>query len=484
MLHSSFEKVLRQFLPEAIVVDYKHVGYPFYNITLTLSFLRNRTLELQEASILECITKKINQKHEFCKLLGVEASFVEKTLSSLLSKELITVEDGNNFIVTDTGKLALKQREVSEITTDTLIFYVDALTGNLFLSDNFNLNRFDDSRGGKKNKLPRFVERPKREEDIIEYYDQIQEILERKENDNHVELESVISMEKPFVQWHEITLVFYKDSADSEELQYETFSRTNRADYYRETIEKLYSRGERVLDSIIRSELAESGEKKGLTVSSKEELDYKDDIKTIEKVTAKIKELEDLDTSADKEGIIKRLVEEIEQLKEQVVHLKNKHGITDIIRTHEHPKYLQEAFEKSSERLMIVSPWLKGNIINRNFIEALKKVLRKGVKVHIIYGYKDSRGRSQTEPRIINELTAIADNFQGHFIFREVENTHSKILVCDSKFGINTSFNFLSFRGDPNQTYRDESGTLHKDKVLIEKLYQQGLSLKTHRDND
>jgi hypothetical protein len=37
-------------------------------------------------------------------------------------------------------------------------------------------------------------------------------------------------------------------------------------------------------------------------------------------------------------------------------------------------------------------------------------------------------------------------------------DTHAKILVCDSRFSIITSFNWLSFRGDEQLDFRDERG--------------------------
>ena len=37
-------------------------------------------------------------------------------------------------------------------------------------------------------------------------------------------------------------------------------------------------------------------------------------------------------------------------------------------------------------------------------------------------------------------------------------DTHAKVLVCDRSFAIVTSFNWLSFRGDPRRSFRDERG--------------------------
>ena len=479
MSNFSFERALRQFLPEVVVIDYKHISYPFYKVVLDLSFSRDRSLEMQEQFILECITNGVGRKQEICSLLGVEVDFTEKVLSRLLTKELIILQEEKGFLITDLGKETLKQQKVKDTVSDTLVFLIDGLTGNLLLSDNFNLKKPHKS----GNELPRFVERPAQVEDMISYYDAIQKLLEIRENHSKVELLGVTSVEKAYTQWHEITLVLYKNSSDSEELLYETFSRENIADDYRKNIEKLYSRGENVLDGIIKTEMSNADEKDVIEKSlNQQNKTYRNDIRKIEKLNARVKLSQELDTSKNSEGVIKKQAEEIESLKRQIEELKNRHKIAEIIRTHEHPKYLHESFEKAKKRLMIVSPWLKGNVINTDFIANLENILKRGVTIHILYGYKDNKGRSVPEPWIVKQLSEKARKYEN-FIFREVENTHSKILVCDDIFGINTSFNFLSFRGDPNQTYRDESGTLHKEKELIEDLYQQGLSLKVYGDD-
>ncbi len=42
--------------PEAIVLDSKPVGYPFYVLRLDLTYLANRELQLLEEFVLKCIT--------------------------------------------------------------------------------------------------------------------------------------------------------------------------------------------------------------------------------------------------------------------------------------------------------------------------------------------------------------------------------------------------------------------------------------------
>ena len=65
------------------------------------------------------------------------------------------------------------------------------------------------------------------------------------------------------------------------------------------------------------------------------------------------------------------------------------------------------------------------------------------------------------------------DNFE--FIF--IGNTHRKILVSDNRFAVITSFNWLSFKGDPRSTPRDEYGMKLTEQSQIDDVYNDGVDL-------
>lgn len=47
-----------------------------------------------------------------------------------------------------------------------------------------------------------------------------------------------------------------------------------------------------------------------------------------------------------------------------------------------------------------------------------------------------------------------------NFNFRRFGDTHAKILLKDSDFYVVSSFNWLSFRGDPAKPFREEWGNV------------------------
>lgn len=136
---------------------------------------------------------------------------------------------------------------------------------------------------------------------------------------------------------------------------------------------------------------------------------------------------------------------------------------------HEHPQLLSQALNSAKKRLLIIAPWVKGAVVNTDFIAALERRLRAGVEVHIGHGYgPDDSGSDDFALRKLNNLAARYDKLR---VVR-LQNTHAKILIFDDQW-ITTSFNWLSFKGDPNRTYRMEEGTLVQIPSEADKAFQR-----------
>lgn len=57
-----------------------------------------------------------------------------------------------------------------------------------------------------------------------------------------------------------------------------------------------------------------------------------------------------------------------------------------------------------------------------------------------------------------------------------MKSTHAKILIFDDVW-ISTSFNWLSFRGDRDRTYRMEEGTLVCNQRVVNQQYERYVAL-------
>lgn len=136
---------------------------------------------------------------------------------------------------------------------------------------------------------------------------------------------------------------------------------------------------------------------------------------------------------------------------------------------HEHAQLLAKALNGAKKRLLIIAPWVKGGVVNTDFVAALERRLRAGVEVHIGHGYgSDDSGSDDFALRKLINLAARYDKLR---VVR-LQNTHAKILIFDDLW-ITTSFNWLSFKGDPNRTYRMEEGTLVQIPSEVDKAYER-----------
>jgi phosphatidylserine/phosphatidylglycerophosphate/cardiolipin synthase-like enzyme len=139
------------------------------------------------------------------------------------------------------------------------------------------------------------------------------------------------------------------------------------------------------------------------------------------------------------------------------------------LQTYEHQTVLQEALEGSERRLLILSPWIRGDVVNDGFVDALWALARRGVEIHIGYGI--SRNPEDQDEWPIQKLQRLA-NENSNVTFKHLGNTHAKILISDDRMVV-TSFNWLSFRGTRQRRYRQEEGVLIQDARLTESQYER-----------
>ncbi|TNC17495.1 hypothetical protein FHE66_10170 [Georgenia sp. 311] len=136
----------------------------------------------------------------------------------------------------------------------------------------------------------------------------------------------------------------------------------------------------------------------------------------------------------------------------------------------EHPDLLTEALDASVRRLLIISPWVRSAVVTTDFVSKLERRLRAGVEVTIAHGYGDDD--SGSDETALKRLANLASRFRDRFMLTRLKNTHAKILIFDNQW-VTTSFNWLSFRGDPERTYRMEEGTLVSIVEKVDEAYDR-----------
>lgn len=133
------------------------------------------------------------------------------------------------------------------------------------------------------------------------------------------------------------------------------------------------------------------------------------------------------------------------------------------IDTFEHPTFLTQAISEAKTRLLITSPWVRRAVVRREFIDKLYSAAKRGVEIHIGYGI-DYQG-SDCDTDALEKLEKLAKQFKNVHLGC-LGSTHAKILIWDN-CQITTSFNWLSFRGDQDRTYRQELGVLLRNQGKV-----------------
>lgn len=133
------------------------------------------------------------------------------------------------------------------------------------------------------------------------------------------------------------------------------------------------------------------------------------------------------------------------------------------VEVYEHRGYLDRALSEAQKRVLIVSPWIRRTVVDDELIGRFRALLDRGVELWIAYGINPDGGhrkakKGEPDREAEKKLRRLGEDYPALFQMTRLGDTHAKVLVCDSRFSIVTSFNWLSFRGDDRLDFRDERG--------------------------
>ena len=69
-------------------------------------------------------------------------------------------------------------------------------------------------------------------------------------------------------------------------------------------------------------------------------------------------------------------------------------------------------------------------------------------------------------------LEKLAKGYKN-FKFKRLGDTHAKVLLKDDDYFVLTSFNWLSFRGDPQRPFREELGNMISIPHQVNEFFRQ-----------
>lgn len=288
---------------------------------------------------------------------------------------------------------------------------------------------------------------------------------------------SINKIEKIYTEYKKIfILVYYNYEKETMELrafdksircqEYETIilrmqnDRLHQIEFDRKTI--VDELDERPLLNSIPKEIIEEAEE-----FENRKTDYQKQIDVLKTQIIDFNEQIDGETFSEKEKVT--ATQQVRILEKQLEELQSRQQSANrILNTYDHRPLLLKALKDARNQVVIVSPWIKRSGLNQEVLSLIEKALQKKVQIVIGYGISDQQ---DSDPKILNQLQKMSNKEYGRYLqIINLNNTHEKVLICDNDFLVITSFNWLSFKGDPKFGFRQETGYYTEIEEGIKKM--------------
>ena len=159
---------------------------------------------------------------------------------------------------------------------------------------------------------------------------------------------------------------------------------------------------------------------------------------------------------AEREELLAALREKERQLEEL------SGGQARLVRTEQHRPLLFDAARTAVSELTIVSAMVNSRTLDEELCEALTGAIRRGVTVRIAWGLgtrgEQDRNRVKGDKALADLGGRIPQVHKCRLMVKRIE-THEKFVICDDRFCVWGSFNWLSYRGQRDEGYRRETSS-------------------------
>lgn len=478
------------FRPGYQLIDYLEVALPVFVIPIEAIVIARKPLGLVDEFLLRSIKENINTLETLSGFLGLDEIFVKKRLGELITDDLIgyaPVQGGPAAAeLTTKGLEAIKNVMLVQPKRESFVLAIDGITRQPLAVRRDRLLRGMDARAYGIKEIRAFPNDNAPEFDDLAAMDLTQAVTQGGKNEKNIEkVMSLVNIGKRLRRFQEATMLVFR-SEQGREIHVEFFidGRPHKQ------ITDAFARYDGVKSLHILEQVEES-----ITKTKSEIATVMPDLLTeqavrnaaaartsaqpfIAKVGAIASKIEDKqfaieDTTSRTE--ISNLQKQIEDLEAERAKVEADLNSIDVrlLEVHEHRPLFKRSLEEAKKRLLIISPWIRDEVMNNIKLNKIRALVDSGVEVYIGYGLgvddKPGRDKGLQAIRFFSDLAYRSSNFH----FKEFGDTHAKILLMDDKFVITGSFNWMSFEGDPRRFFREEMSVFVNIKAEIEKIFQR-----------
>lgn len=465
-------------VPNSTLVKYYEAGIPQWHMEAILTMLKPKKLSVLQEFILKFISSGIDDVSDICNFLGVNKTAVNNAVAVLQKNNLITVDIFYSKLkLTDKGEKALK--EAATIVPEDIEYalYVDGLLGNVYL-DTRKLYTSKELRSFEIKPINTTVEKPTLDSLVYEEVKRAINLFKKKhayEQDKlEGDLQEISRVAKTYVEYKKVSVLVFMNK--SEDIEFQVFDGTTRNDDYSIALQKQYNNNSRVLD-FDSNFISEAEENNSLIsvlpqeiIESAKSFSYKDSTleREISNLTTQLDAIKKNDDDNDEQQK-ESATERIRFLEKKIDEMKNERkGADRILSTYDHRPLLLDALDNAQNMVVIVSPWIKSGGLNNEILGRIERALQRSTRVIIGYGISE---KEDSDRWILQRLTDIQKKKYGDkLLLVKLSNTHEKVLIKDNEYMVITSFNWLSFKGDPNKGFRQETGYYTESKEAINQM--------------
>lgn len=460
----SLEQILEQAStarPGYELAAFREAGLPVYVLTLRVLTLDQKPLGPIDEGVLRAVQAGLSAPEQLVSFLGLSANVLNPVLAGLTTTEQVNYsravgEAAAKVTLTAKGKTTLSELSTTRPQERTVRVCFDALTKQLLFISPEQLFK------PRELKEMGFVEvpvgqakRPEVEDISLQEFDRFLQ-LQRAGLEEKRELLAIRRVERRELHFLGCVMAFYRSQANRNEVD---------VAFWREDGPALEH--ENRFRALGGPELV--GAKLLTTEGS---------------LPTPAPPAQPIESKSETPSSPASPVSAVERQPSPAVEVEDPQTVQSVL-CHEHPALLRRALLKSRKRLLIISPWIRHQVVNWEFMASLEALLRANVIVHIGYGLDEGEGAGKGAPgqskiaiteRAERDLRYLEGKYKNfHLVY--VGNTHRKLLVSDDEFAVTTSFNWLSFRGDSKDRPRDEYGEVFRKASQVEKRYQAGMAL-------
>lgn len=422
------------------LLDYAEVALPIYKVTLRVLLLQHTPLTPMYEFVLKSIRLGIDTREEIAACLGIPAAMVEETLRALhQSEELEMVlgsEGPERFMLTRRGEKTTTDLERVRPEQQTIRIFFDGLTREPIDASAVNLLSGRDAQDLGMREIPA-LPNSKISVSDIDIVAASRILSKERSGEGRRDLLSIKEVERrQRLHMPAIAMVFQEIGGGDVELLFA-------------------SDGMMLDDHNRRFALAEGPKKTRLLEGF-----TKAQVAAQDSFSRKLRTLSRAAEPQPSTGRKRTL-----RAKSPVAD-----GTVQPVSVHEHPQILWDAIKTAQDRVLIICPWITDRVVDKPALATFEKMLKRDVRLYIGYGIEeDNEGRKRRRdiPQGLLDLSKKYENFH----LRDFGDTHEKVLIKDCDFEVVGSFNWLSFRGDPERKLRREHSLKVVDPAYVESQF-------------